>query len=589
MAQTQPQQPFAARPFSPPVSSPSPNAPSPLSGIAPPPTKRQRLSPLPQSQSPYASPSMGTISLTQTHAIHHPTNGLPVNGTGPAPMMNAPPPGSMGPPSRPVEKATDTAELTDVLASSGIDVREEEAFLTHGYSQTPTAPQPPRLQTNFTGSFASQPSPGTTSAGNSFSEQFPQKQSLPLGSFAPGTPGVESTLRTPSATPEDEKQRQDSAANRREQYHLQASFLVTSLLEHKLQKRTHELGIKLPSYGVFRPYPGRPTGLVEVSGPDGSSVVRSGKTLLTHDAPLGDIISLLSLACEERVRSVVDHSATLARNRKMNAQGVVPAEWSDLAEVSTPPREDTAQIRGTKSVSPKTIPQKRPMAGSNDASKPDSNPTVPNILVRKGRTLVLKEDEVEEERASKRARRNADAILGGDASRAGSVGGSTPGAVTPTGQAGDRAPEPERKTSKKDMKKAESKVTEAVQHQHAVETARMATNNLTSGLMFGGKKKTYSWLKSSTPTAPRSGLSTPLKASAAAPGSGTPGKGTGLPGAPTKPATKKPGEWREDDKLGAGIQIRDIVFMLEVDGRGLKHLQKAYSKESKEDVDKPSR
>lgn len=195
----------------------------------------------------------------------------------------------------------------------------------------------------------------------------------------------------------------------------------------------------------------------------------------------------------------------------------------------------------------------------------------------------------EEGRATKRARRSADAILGGENSRAGSIGISTPGAVTPTGQVSDRAPDTERKATKKEMKKAESKITGAVQHQHAVETARMATNNLTSGVMFGGKKKTYSWLTSSAPTASRSGFSTPTRINTNTGGSGAnaAGKGGAGPGAGNKPTGRRLGDWREDDKeRGAGIQIRDILLMLEVDGKAVKHLQKAYSKETKEDVDK---
>ena len=35
----------------------------------------------------------------------------------------------MGPPSRPNDKPTDVADLSDVLAGSGVDLREEEAAL----------------------------------------------------------------------------------------------------------------------------------------------------------------------------------------------------------------------------------------------------------------------------------------------------------------------------------------------------------------------------------------------------------------------------------------------------------------------------
>lgn len=44
--------------------------------------------------------------------------------------------GTMGPPSRPVvERATDTTALTDVIVQSGIDIKDEEKYLTASFSQ----------------------------------------------------------------------------------------------------------------------------------------------------------------------------------------------------------------------------------------------------------------------------------------------------------------------------------------------------------------------------------------------------------------------------------------------------------------------
>jgi hypothetical protein len=273
--------------------------------------------------------------------------------------MNAPP-GSMGPPSRPVEKATDTAELTDVLASSGIDVREEEAYLTHSYGPAPHSQQPPRLQTNFNTSFTSQASASTTiSAGNSFTEQSQYKQ-VPLQSplYVTGAPIGSTSLKTPEEVAADEVLRENTLSSRREQYHLQAPFLFMALVEERLQKRGYELGVRIPAQGLYRPFPGRNTGPVEITGPDGSSVVRTGKTLLTQDTALGDILSLLSLACEERLRDVIDQAATLAKNRQINSHGVIPPEWIDLAVASGATREGT-QDAPDSAVSPRTVSRKR--------------------------------------------------------------------------------------------------------------------------------------------------------------------------------------------------------------------------------------
>ncbi|OAX80363.1 hypothetical protein ACJ72_05308, partial [Emergomyces africanus] len=581
MAQTQYQQ-FASQAFSPPGSSPSPSAgvPSPVSGIAPPP-KRQRLSPLPQSHSPYASPGFGTLQLPRTES---PVNGNFPNGTSTL-TMNAPPPGSMGPPSRPIEKATDTAELTDVLASSGIDVREEEEYLTHAYGQAPPAPQqPPRIQTNFNNSFVSQPSAGAVSSGNSFAESTLRKSTPSQGVFAIPTPSTAepAPAETSEAAAEDEKLRHDTAASRRMQYPLQAPFLFTAMVEDRIQKRAYDLGVRIPAQGVYRPFPGRAAGPVEVTGPDGSSVIRTGKTLLTQDAPLGDILSLITLACEERLRSVIDHSYGLARNRRANSHGAFPLEWSDVAVTLTPPGEMVGGPSDMESSDNTTISKCAFADETAKGGEPSNKKTVTtgNIIAKRSRSLIEQDIRNEERRARKRARRSANAILGGDSSRAGSVGAGTPGTATPTTAPSERTQD-DRKTTKKDSKKADSKVTEAVQHQQSVETARMATNNLTSGVRFGGKKKTYSWLTSGSPVASRSGFSTPPRSStsttvpvaSAAKSSGS------TVGGPNKSVGKQMGDWREDDKeRGAGIQIRDILFVLEVDGKASKHLQKAYSK-----------
>lgn len=270
------------------------------------------------------------------------------------------PPGSMGPPSRPAEKEkpTDTAELTDVLASSGIDVREEEAELTRSYAppsihQT-QKPQQLHLNTSF-----AQTAPGTISPAASFNEpsQHGQKplQSSFYGSDASNQPPA--PYKPVEVPTEEEKQEEDTNLSRRAQYHLQSPFLATQAVERKLQKRGVELGVRIPIDGVLNAVPGhaRP---VEVTGPDNSSVVRNGNTLLSLDAPLVDIISLLSLSCEQRLRTVVDNSAALANNRRNHSHGVVPPEWSDLAVESTVSSETLKD--GTEGVSAsKPVPSKR--------------------------------------------------------------------------------------------------------------------------------------------------------------------------------------------------------------------------------------
>lgn len=211
--------------------------------------------------------------------------------------------------------------------------------------------------------------------------------------------------------------------------------------------------------------------------------------------------------------------------------------------------------------------------------------TDPPVFAQKARKFMDKDSSYEEGRAAKRARRSANAILGSDSVRSGSVGPTTSGASTPAG-GNEKAPDVEKKINKKEMKKqAEAKATEAVQHQHAVETARMATNSLTSRVRFGGKKKEYNWLKK--PAVGGSAFSTPSRintnVSSANPDSGgTPGGASGRGGLSAQ-ATRGLGDWREDGEKGKGVQLRDVLIMLELDGRGVKNVQRGYSKDMKED------
>lgn len=342
MAQTHPHQQYSSQSFSPPVSSPSPGAGSPANvGAYPPPPKRQRLSPLPQSQSPYASPNFGTMQLSQGQPSMF--NGATANGAvstpGSAPTTVAgttgpAPPGSMGPPSRPFEKPTDASELTDVLASSGIDVKEEEAYLTGSFAPIGSQTQPqqrPPLPT-LSASFTSQTSTsGTASAGGSFempSQRLPTTQETSFVAQPPGPAPAPAPFQDPNLPT-----REDTLAARRSQYHLQDPFLLTRVLEQKLQKRGRDLGVHIPTEGVWHPVaaPGMQQP-IEVTGPDGSSVVRKGHSIINQEgAPLVDILTLLSLSCQDRLRTVLEYAATLSKSRRLHSQGVVPPEWQDVA------------------------------------------------------------------------------------------------------------------------------------------------------------------------------------------------------------------------------------------------------------------
>lgn len=159
----------------------------------------------------------------------------------------------------------------------------------------------------------------------------------------------------------------------------------------------------------------------------------------------------------------------------------------------------------------------------------------------------------EEERLAKRRRRAAKADTNGTAS-----------ATT----LGDIAPDIDTRKGTKSKEAAAKKVNEAAQHAATTKTMNMA-------LGFGSRA-TPSWMKKGAdtthsnpflPNKPKTG-SQVSKGGA----SGVNGAGSGLP------KSRVFGQFREDKETGSGIQLRDVVSVLEHDGKEKKALQRAYSR-----------
>lgn len=160
----------------------------------------------------------------------------------------------------------------------------------------------------------------------------------------------------------------------------------------------------------------------------------------------------------------------------------------------------------------------------------------------------------EEERLAKRRRREAKA--------------DTNGAESATaGPLGDIAPEIDTKKGK-NKEAAAKKVNEAAQHAATTKTMNMA-------LGFGSRA-TPSWMKKGAEAThsnpfllgkPKAG---PQGSKVAA--TGVNGAGSGLP------KSRVFGQFREDKETGSGIQLRDVISVLEHDGKEKKALQRAYSR-----------
>ncbi len=170
-----------------------------------------------------------------------------------------------------------------------------------------------------------------------------------------------------------------------------------------------------------------------------------------------------------------------------------------------------------------------------------------NELIKALRESASKEREFEEKRLAKRAARlaNPTAIPGTPA---------TPGSI---------APESGAKPLTKKEREKQDKGKQSLVDSHAQANATTAT------FLFGGKKKNkYSWMDSGG----ASGASTP-RASL---------DGGGILGGPpekvrlTQDGKNRMGGFREDRDGGKYVQLRDLVTVLEHDGREKGALQRIY-------------
>lgn len=130
--------------------------------------------------------------------------------------------------------------------------------------------------------------------------------------------------------------------------------------------------------------------------------------------------------------------------------------------------------------------------------------------------------------------------------------------------------ESEKKTTKKDKKLAESKFTEAQQHKSANETARGAL-----GSLIGKKGKSYSWMTggTNTPKAASSPVPSPARIHSTTAASTSSAPQSSQPAA--APRGGQFGDWDEDKE--PAIQARDVLLVLETDGKAPRSLMKGYN------------
>ena len=117
------------------------------------------------------------------------------------------------------------------------------------------------------------------------------------------------------------------------QYHLNKPFLQLAPLERRVHQEHVKNQVPYNTTQVLRRQPHVPPQDVYIVGPDNQEILTTLKDqpLLRQDAHIVDILALLSLACEERIRVLLEKTAAAAHNRYTGSQHIVPYELKDLA------------------------------------------------------------------------------------------------------------------------------------------------------------------------------------------------------------------------------------------------------------------
>ncbi|EXJ61796.1 hypothetical protein A1O7_02226 [Cladophialophora yegresii CBS 114405] len=536
-------------PQSPPVgmnyASSSPQAFSPQQYFQPPAAKRPRLSP--DIQSPSAAQS---FPGTPTGLSGIPASNTPVNS---APAPTARPATLMPPPQRPPDKEDRSHE--DILAGTGINIEEESRLLVQN--------------DYFGGSSTSQTAKGSFQFNNN-SLTLPGS-SGGIGAPPPGQTDGLNASQEPRPSEEEMKQRLEERADWEESRHSQHPLWDMFLLGGALNERIRNISITEhlvdPQSGVLvNTQKHMPPPTVRVNGLEGASrVIDKGQAILDTQGKgerLSDIMKVINLAAQSRITGLLSASSRLAKERRQHSKGKIPDEWQDIA---APPKLGVDLLEAAPSPAGSSSLKRTHSQANSQPSFSNDPAQVPERLISTFDKVSYGEKTAEEMRRQKRSKRRTAAK---DEASATPAGDSTLDAAS-------AALEAEKKTTKKERKLAETKFTEQQQHKSANEAARMAV----AGILGNRKKagRTFDWMN-----AGKAGASP-----AATPGRPPVSGPTSTAGTPAPERTRAPpkdnqfGHWDEDKD--ARIQARDVLLVLESDGRASRSYLKGVNLPEKSD------
>lgn len=480
---------------------------------------------------------------------------------------------------KPNGRDSDVNNLSDVLSGGIVDLRAEEDMLLHGYGNR-----------GYGASFNSQATGSTMTPNSSFNNWSQQSGH---GAFQ-GTGHMSQGMTEKQVDAEFLRKHEQAARilNESAQQPLTDPFLAANVLRHKIAKKAYDAGIQVNVDGLFDKIPDktpRDSTRTTQAGANGEQVVGlEAASLLNQGASLVEILSLLTLAAEERVRTLVENAYILSKGRQHTSSGVIPPQLVDIAVVednAEPKMVAPVNILKTpweapdSAVSPTTTASKRSFNNQIEyldetltatelpnaarlPTPPSEAPPTPqrtfqavNHVAAALKRRVTEDEKYEKERLRKRQKRDKNAP-------------AAPLEAPVTG-----LPPPEKMTKKDKDALKKSNQSEDVLHRKANETASMA---------LGGKKSKYSWMNPGA----ASGASTPRRNPAAG------GSGAATPAA-TVPQIDQSLKGRkrtfgadiESTEIGAKIQVRDLLHVLENDGKEMKTLAQLRVRQKNSDKD----
>ena len=118
-----------------------------------------------------------------------------------------------------------------------------------------------------------------------------------------------------------------------------------------------QIPYNIKAMGIVEPPPDAQPREIIVVGPDNNefhAVVKDEK-LLYLNSNIADVLALLSLACEEHIRNMVEDVAAAAHNRYISSRNIVPCDLQDIAMGEGEPETVPTPSDGDMSITTKPL------------------------------------------------------------------------------------------------------------------------------------------------------------------------------------------------------------------------------------------